>query len=169
MALSVSSGFAVWGAFVLYAIGQTFYWPTVLGFAAEQFPRGGALTLNTVSAIGLLSVGIIGTPILGAFVDNHTVNNVKSVSVEIHAAAMTDAAFFGASYESIDRGKAAELAESQGLSGEYNEAINKASRQSLRTTAFSFPLVMLISFIMIAIYYRSKGGYKPVVLHRPKS
>lgn len=168
MALSVSTGFAVWGAFVLYAIGQTFYWPMILGFVAERFPKGGALTLNTVTAIGLLSVGIIGTPILGAFSDNHTVNNVKMVSEEIHTAAKIDASFFGANYESIDRGLATELAEKAGLSEELKGAIGDASRQSLRTTAISFPLVMLIAFGLIALYYRMKGGYQPIELHRPE-
>ena len=41
----------------------------MLGFTSERSPRGGALTLNTVSAIGLLSVGIIGGPILGMAFD----------------------------------------------------------------------------------------------------
>ena len=167
MALSVSSGAIVWGAFILYAVGQTFYWPTMLGFVAERFPKGGALTLNSVTAIGLLSVGIIGTPIMGAFSDNHTVNNVKSLSEEIHAAAKTDASFFGASYESIDRVKATKLAAEQGMSEEIQGAVNDASRQSLRTTAICFPLVMLIAFGLIALYYRSKGGYQPIELHHP--
>jgi len=169
MALSVSTGAAVWGAFVLYAVGQTFYWPTVLGLVAEQFPRGGALTLNTVSAIGLLSVGIIGAPILGAFSDNSTVKNVQSVSEEIYTASKTEASFFGASYDSIDRGKASELAEAAGLTDEYATAIGKASRQSLRTTAISFPLVMLIAFSLIGLYYNRTGGYKPVELKVTKT
>jgi MFS family permease len=167
MALSFSSGLIVWGAFILYAIGQTFYWPTVLGFASEQFPRGGVLTLNTVSAIGLLAVGIIGTPIMGAFSDNHTVNNVQAISEEIYTATKTEASFFGATYDSIDRPQAAALAEARGLSDAYGEAINEASRQSLRTTAIAFPLVMLICYGLIAFYYYRKGGYKPVQLKRP--
>jgi len=52
-------------AFTLYALGQTYYWPCVLGFTSERYPQGGALTLNTVSAIGLLTAGVVGTPILG--------------------------------------------------------------------------------------------------------
>ncbi|MEM9159816.1 MAG: MFS transporter [Verrucomicrobiota bacterium] len=164
MALSVSGGAMVWFAFVLYAVGQTFYWPTVLGFASERYPRGGALTLNTVSAIGLLSVGIIGTPIMGAFSDNHTVNNVQEMSETVYAASKTEASFFGAEYESIDRAKAAAAAEVAGKSAEYGEAINNASRQSLRTTAISFPLVMLIAFALIALWFRSQGGYQPITL-----
>lgn len=164
MALSVSTGALVWFAFILYAVGQTFYWPTVLGLASEQYPRGGALSLNTVSAIGLLSVGIIGTPIMGAFSDNHTVNNVREISTSVYEASKTEASFFGVAYASIDRGKAKAAAETENLGSEYSEAINTASRQSLRTTALSFPLLMLVAFALIGLYFRSKGGYKPITL-----
>jgi len=54
---------------ILSAVGQTYYWPCILGFVAERFPKGGALTLNTVSAMGLLSLGMIGNPILGVSQD----------------------------------------------------------------------------------------------------
>jgi MFS family permease len=164
LALSVSSGALVFLAFVLYAIGQTFYWPTVLGFAAERYPRGGALTLNTVSAIGLLSVGIIGTPIIGAFNDNHTKSNVKEVSTEVYEIAKTDGSFFGASYESIDVEAAKSAAAEADLSKEFNGAVMSANRQSLRSVAFAFPLVMLICFGGIAIYFRITGGYRPITL-----
>ena len=117
----------------------------------------------------MLAVGIIGTPILGVFNDSHTVSNVKSVSEEIHIAAKSDASFFGASYESIDRAKATELAAEQGLTDELLDAMNGASRQSLRTTAISFPLVMLIAFGFIALYYRKMGGYHPIELQRASS
>ena len=67
--LSEAAGIAIFVAFTLYALGQTFYWPCVLGFTAERYPEGGALTLNTVSAIGLLTAGVVGTPILGVAFD----------------------------------------------------------------------------------------------------
>lgn len=167
LVLSAVGGPLVILAFVLYAIGQTFYWPTVLGFASEQYPRGGALTLNTVSAIGLLSVGIIGTPIMGAFHDNHIRNNVKAISSEIAEEAAKEGSFFGAKYASIDKGKAEELAKAAGKADEFNTANLKASSQALRTTAFAFPLVMLICFGLIALWFKSKGGYKPVELTGP--
>ena len=42
------------------------------------------------------------------------------------------------------------LAAEQGLTDDLQDAMNEASRQSLRTTAISFPLVMLIAFGFIA-------------------
>ncbi len=52
-------------AATLYGIGKTFFWPTTLGIVSEQFPKGGALTLNAIAGIGMLTVGIIGGPLIG--------------------------------------------------------------------------------------------------------
>ena len=164
LTLAGASGIMVFVAFVLYAVGQTFYWPTVLGLVSERFPRGGALTLNTVSAIGLLSVGIIGTPIMGAFYDSNLAKEVKAISPEIHAASQTEKTFFSATYTGIDSAKASEAAGAAGLATKYEDAVNNAGRGALKTTALAFPLVMLICFALIALYFKSKGGYKPIVL-----
>ena len=47
IALSQAAGIAVLLAATLYALGKTFFWPSMLGVVAERFPKGGALTLNT--------------------------------------------------------------------------------------------------------------------------
>ncbi len=49
----------------VYAIGKTFLWPTMLGTVGELFPRGGAVTMGTVGAIGTLSAGFIAGPMIG--------------------------------------------------------------------------------------------------------
>ena len=65
--LSTASGMLViFAAATLYGIGKTFFWPTTLGVVSEQFPKGGALTLNAIAGIGMLSVGIVGGPLIGA-------------------------------------------------------------------------------------------------------
>ncbi|MDB4759524.1 MFS transporter, partial [Akkermansiaceae bacterium] len=54
-ALSGVSGVGlIFAAATLYALGKTFFWPTMLGIVSEQTPKGGALTLNSVSGIGML-------------------------------------------------------------------------------------------------------------------
>lgn len=162
--LSQVSGSMVFVAFVLYAVGQTFYWPTVLGLASEQYPEGGALSLNTVSAIGLLSVGIIGGPIIGAFNDSHVVNNVKEISTELYNETKKDSSFMGISYEAIDKAKANSVAEQMDKSDDYATAIKQSGRQSLMTVGLVFPLVMAVCFGLIGFYFKYKGGYKPVEL-----
>jgi len=113
--LSGASGILIFFAFVLYGIGQTFYWPTVLGFTSEQFPKGGAMTLNTVSAMGLLTVGIFGVPFLGAVADKFNADVVKKQAPELYEKkalnetsqeeefiyAKPDSNFFGVKYDSV--------------------------------------------------------------------
>lgn len=78
--LWLGAGAAQWAIFVaffIYAVGQTYYWPCILGFVSEQYPKGGALTLNLVSALALLSLGMVGTPILGLASDKSTYNQAQ--------------------------------------------------------------------------------------------
>ena len=63
--LSKASGIAILLAATVYGFGKTFFWPTMLGVVAEQFPKGGALTLNTMGGVGMLAVGVLGSPLLG--------------------------------------------------------------------------------------------------------
>lgn len=55
-------------AATVFGIGKTFLWPTMIGITAEQFPRGGALVLSIIGAVGMLSVSFI-LPIMGERMD----------------------------------------------------------------------------------------------------
>ena len=67
-------------AATLYALGKTFFWPTMLGIVSEQTPKGGALTLNAVSGIGMLAVGVLGFPLIGAFQANKEISEVSKTN-----------------------------------------------------------------------------------------
>ena len=66
----MSAGLTILIAATLYGFGKTFFWPTMLGLTTEQFPKGGALTLNAVAAVGMLAVGVMGTPFFGKVQDS---------------------------------------------------------------------------------------------------
>jgi len=72
------TGWYIFLAATLYGLGKTFLWPTTLGVVAEQTPRGGALTLNAVSGIGMLTVGMLGAPIIGAFQSNSQIEALQT-------------------------------------------------------------------------------------------
>jgi hypothetical protein len=55
-------------AATLFGIGKTYFWPTMLGVTAEQFPRGGALLLGLMGGAGMLSVAVV-LPMMGARID----------------------------------------------------------------------------------------------------
>ena len=59
----------IFAAATLYALGKTFFWPTMLGITSEQCPKGGSLSLNAISGIGMIAVGVIGFPLIGMFQD----------------------------------------------------------------------------------------------------
>ena len=72
-------------AATIYAIGQTFFWPTTLGFVSEQFPRGGPMTLNLIAGVGMLGVGVLGNPWLGNVQDTHVVEALQTANPVIAA------------------------------------------------------------------------------------
>jgi|SRR5437867_1704893 len=55
-------------AATIFGVGKTYFWPTMLGVTAEQFPRGGALLISLMGGAGMLSVAV-ALPIMGARID----------------------------------------------------------------------------------------------------
>ena len=182
-AMSTVGGAMIFGAFVLYAIGQTFYWPTMLGLVSEQFPKGGAMTLNTVSAMGLLTVGIFGFPFLGAVQDHYTTQTVVAQEAELFETVKaeertfvdkTDPAnpvdkpiysnknFFGVNYDSVNTGEFSKLL-AEDRQANLKDQLASTSQSSLKVAAV-LPLIMAIAFLLVIIYFAATGGYKPVVL-----
>lgn len=49
----------------IYGVGKTFFWPTMLAVASDQFPRTGAVAISMMGGIGMLSAGVLGSPGLG--------------------------------------------------------------------------------------------------------
>ncbi len=66
--LSYSSGYWSFGAAAVFAIGITYFWPTMLGFVNENIPTSGALGLAIMGGIGFLG-GAIAQPVLGYIYD----------------------------------------------------------------------------------------------------
>jgi MFS family permease len=156
--LSQAAGFIIFLAATFYALGKTFFWPTMLGVVAERFPKGGALTLNAIGGMGMLSVGVIGAAFLGNIQDKQIDRDLLAQNEAIHAqvAGEEKVSVFG-SYRSIDHDKVTQLpAEEQSV---VNKVIAVAKQNALVTVAI-FPFIMLICYLILIFYFRSKGGYK---------
>jgi MFS family permease len=179
-ALSSVSGAMIFVAFAFYAVGQTFYWPTVLGFVAEQFPKGGAMTLNTVSAMGLLTVGIFGFPFLGAVQDSFNaqtamkeqpalVQKVQDEKITFTNGAGKEEAifqqkeFFSVGYNSVNAGELKKLVTDEAAVAKLDTELQKTGQSSLKVAAV-LPGIMAVCFILMILWFKSQGGYKPVVL-----
>lgn len=167
----------IFGAATLYGIGKTFFWPTMLGIVAEQTPRGGALTLNAIAGIGMLAVGTLGFPFIGALQEGKRIDAVTSSEV---AASVPGLVADGKlttiqekdiyeiiKYPVIDTAGIdtllASLPEEQQveISGQLSEVKSGATQSALGSMAM-FPVIMLIAYIILFLYFRSRGGYKAV-------
>jgi hypothetical protein len=158
-----NSGLApIFFAATLYAFGKTFFWPTMLGVTAEQCPKGGALTLNAISGIGMIAVGVIGFPLIGSLQETTTSGNLKANAAATAQAVLVQKSYMGFDYEAIDPEKAAAI--SDGAAKEALAAANKIGQFDALATMALFPLFMLICYVALLLYFRSRGGYKAVDL-----
>jgi hypothetical protein len=186
--LSVAEAGVLIVAATLYGLGKTFFWPTMLGIVSEQTPRGGALTLNAISGIGMLAVGAIGFPLLGLF-------QIDTQKTELAASEMV-ASKLPAIIETVDGEKTLKaVVEENGLFGKYTKVdeaaitaaiaavpdaadqaalteetghlIKGAPKKSLAKIAI-FPVFMLLCYIGLFLYFKSKGGYKAQVIGDPE-
>jgi MFS family permease len=57
-------------AATIFAAGVSYFWPTMLAITSEQFPKGGALLLSVMGAIGNLAVDR-ALPIMGKIYDRY--------------------------------------------------------------------------------------------------
>jgi MFS family permease len=67
-AMSHTSGALLFVAATLFAFGVCFFWPTMLGFVAENYPKTGALGLAIMGGAGMLSVSFV-LPVIGSWYD----------------------------------------------------------------------------------------------------
>ena len=67
--LTITSGGMTFVAAAVFAMGVTFFWPTMLGFVAEYLPETGALGLSIMGGAGMFSVSIV-LPIMGNLMDH---------------------------------------------------------------------------------------------------
>lgn len=70
MALSMASGAMTFVAAAIFAVGITFFWPTMLSFVAEHIPESGALGLSVMGGLGMLSTSIV-LPVMGRVMDEN--------------------------------------------------------------------------------------------------
>ncbi len=162
--LSKTAGILIFVAATVYALGKTFFWPTMLGVVAERFPKGGALTLNTIAGVGMLSVGVIGAAFLGNIQDKHIDKQLSEQHPAIYQQIVGEekTSVFG-HYNSINQDKIAQLDDAG--KNIIADASSSAKKNALMTVAI-FPAIMLFCYIILILYFRSKGGYKAVHLEQ---
>jgi MFS family permease len=66
--MSIATGNMVYFSALLFALGVTYFWPTMVGFVAENIPKSGALGMSILAGIGMFAVSM-WNPIIGSWID----------------------------------------------------------------------------------------------------
>jgi MFS family permease len=152
----------IFAAATLYAVGKTFFWPTMLGVTSEQCPKGGALTLNAMGGIGMLAVGILGFPFIGYLQESTATAKLQASNPALYETVTKDGKYLLSQYKAIDPDKVAAITDD--TAKETVNTAKTAGQFSALGKMAMFPAFMLVCYLALIAYFKTKGGYKPVSL-----
>jgi MFS family permease len=82
--MSIATGNAVYFSALLFAIGVTYFWPTMIGFVAEYIPQTGALGLSLIGGAGMFAVSL-WNPVIGQWIDSARSQAITTSSSALEA------------------------------------------------------------------------------------
>ncbi|MFB3078848.1 MAG: sugar MFS transporter [Lysobacterales bacterium] len=171
----------------VYAVGKTFFWPTALAIVGDRFPRSGAVAMSIIGGIGMLSAGLVGSPGLGYAKDRFSGAALEAASPAVYASYKAETPSKFLFFDEVHGLDGKKLGEVQGkleiarteLLAEGNrdplvaleslgeeerlvlESSIEGDRQTLRADSF-IPATMAVIYLLLFVYFRSIGGYKPL-------
>ncbi len=173
--LNLASGMTSFGmalvALGIYAVGKTFFWPTMLAVVGDRFPQTGAVAMSIMGGIGMLSAGLVGGPGLGYCKDRFAGEELKKADTalfeEYKAAApskflnIESTAALGLDGKKL--GEAKEAKEKTPAQKAVVEADQRGDRRTLTADSY-IPAAMAVIYLLLFLYFKTIGGYKPVHL-----
>lgn len=181
--------FLIMLALAVYAVGKTFFWPTMLAVASDRFPRTGAVAISIMGGIGMLSAGQFGSPGLGYCKDRFVAEELTKVSPTAYEANKAskpttfsitpskvkffddvyglDGTKLGAVSEKVKQAKADPATANDPFAAltpdQRNIAVSseKADRRTLVIDSL-IPVAMAVIYLLLLLYFKTIGGYKPV-------
>ena len=158
------------GALLVYALGKTFFWPTMLAVVGDRFPATGAVAMSLMGGIGMMSAGLIGSPGLGYFKDRYAAEELKKADTELFTEwkdAEKKSAFLQFdTVEPID-GKRLEAAKKTSVDDRTEAEATvvaadiEGNRRTLKVDSL-IPATMAVIFLLLMLYFKATGGYKVV-------
>jgi hypothetical protein len=171
---------AVLVAATIFYVGVCYFWPTMLGFVSERFPRTGSLGLALMGGTGMAFCGLVATPLMGQIGDTYLHRALEEKTPQVaqvlsqfdHEKARAVVAM--AARGSLPEGDTAEalrvlIKEStdeamvQRARAVLEPADHAGMRWGLRWTSTGV-LPLILVFGGLFLHFRRKGGYRAEVL-----
>ena len=156
-------------ALSVYALGKTFFWPTMLAVVGDRFPRTGAIAMSIMGGIGMMSAGLLGGPGLGYAKDRFTTEHLSATApavYEQYKAATPSKFLFLKEVTGLD-GTKLSAAQTAVTKTPDQKAVADASiigdRETLKADSF-IPATMAVIYLLLFIYFKGIGGYKVVTI-----
>jgi hypothetical protein len=174
LGLTLASGMQTFSialvALGIYALGKTFFWPTMLAVVGDRFPRSGAVAMSIMGGIGMLSAGLLGGPGLGYSKDRFAAEALKEKNSALYDQAKSEKTsqfLFLSAVSPIDGKKVEESKKAikEGSATDEQKSIVEANQGGDRATlkADSFiPLTMAAIYLLLLMYFKAIGGYRPL-------
>lgn len=156
-------------ALAVYAVGKTFFWPTMLAVVGDRFPRTGAIAMSIMGGIGMMSAGLIGGPGLGYAKDRFTGEHLSSTApalYEQYKAPTASTFLFLKEVHGLDGTKLSEAQTAVTKTPDQQTVVAASingDRKTLKADSF-IPVTMAVIYLLLLIYFKSIGGYKAVHL-----
>ena len=131
--LGHTSGNMLFAGALVFGMGVCYFWPTMIGFVAENLPRTGAVGLNLMGGAGMFAVSVY-TVFMGGYYDRQVMEKLP----------------VGADVKSY-----ANAAAGSPMGNIFLEAKKAAGPQIINATLI-IPIVLIAAFIGLFIYMRSR-------------
>ena len=119
---------------IVFGMGVCYFWPTMLGFVAENLPRTGAVGLNLMGGAGMFAVSVYMI-FMGGYYDRLLANKLPAganLSTYLNAP--------GGSPEATA----------------LNEA-KKAAGPEITNATLTIPIILIIAFTVLLLYMRGRN------------
>lgn len=161
-------------ALTVYAIGKTFFWPTMLAVVSDRYPQSGAIAISIMGGIGMLSAGLIGGPGLGYAKDRFAAETLQSTNAAAYAEAKaaSPSTFLNLQSTSVNAIDGKKLSDAKDAvkkgtatpaQKDMAAADQTGDRKTLKFDSY-IPATMALIYLGILLYFKSIGGYRPVHL-----
>lgn len=174
-------------ALLVYALGKTFFWPTMLAVIGDRFPKTGAVAMSIMGGIGMMSAGLIGSAGLGYAKDRFSGEALETADAAVYQEYKSQTSSKFLMFKEVNGLDGAKLGEVQGKLAEARTelaeagnadpaaALEKLSETERKVHSSSIagdrktlvadaaiPATMAVIYLLLLLYFKAIGGYKPV-------